>query len=97
MAVSRYQNISKLAGGRRYATSRVNTRIRNAVERGDIVCREHVLKSGERIDIIAGVEYGNSQLYWIIAAASGIGWGLQAPPGTRILIPTSIEQVSRYL
>jgi len=97
MATSRYQNVTKIAAGRRYATSTAQYRIRNAAIRGDLSCREHVLKEGERIDILAGVEYGNSQLYWVISAASGIGWGLQAPPGTRILIPRSIEQVSRYL
>ena len=35
--------------------------------------------------------------WWIIAAASGIGWWLQCPPGTLLAIPTSISQIERLL
>ena len=44
---------------------------------------------GDRFDILAQTYYGDSNLWWIIAAASGIGWGLQCPPGTVIRIPTN--------
>ena len=58
--------------------------------------RQHILKEGERLDVIAGRTYGNARLWWVIAAASGIGWGLQVPPGTQILIPTDLKQVLSY-
>jgi len=45
-----------------------------------------------RLDQLAGQIYGNGSYWWAIAAASDIGWGLQVPPGTRLLIP-DIEQV----
>jgi len=32
-------------------------------------------------------------LWWIIAALSNIGWNLQVPPGTKITLPTNIQQV----
>ena len=37
--------------------------------------------------------YGDSSLWWIIAAASNIGWGLQVPPGTVLKIPTDLGQI----
>ena len=51
------------------------------------------MKEGERLDQIAGVVYGDSTLWWMIAAASGIGWGLQVPPGTKLRIPLSPSEV----
>ena len=43
--------------------------------------------------MIAGDAYNDSSLWWVIAAASGIGWGLQVPPGTVIRIPIDLAQV----
>lgn len=94
---SRYGNTPKIASGRQYGTAVSHNNIRRAVQRGDISTREHVLKEGERLDVIAGRTYGNARLWWIIAAASGIGWGLQVPPGTQVLIPTDLKQVSQYV
>ena len=37
--------------------------------------------------------YKDSRFWWVLAAASDIGWGLQVPPGTIINIP-NINQVS---
>jgi hypothetical protein len=56
-----------------------------------------VLQEGERFDIIAGEVYGDGRLWWIIAAASGIGWFLQVPPGTRINVPVSMDQIARLI
>lgn len=92
----RYANTPKIAAGKQYGTATAHNSIRLAVQRGQIGAREHVLKEGERLDAIAGRVYGNSRLWWIIAAASGIGWGLQVPPGTLLLIPTDLRQVSKY-
>jgi hypothetical protein len=55
-----------------------------------------VLQQNQRLDTIAGDVYGNGKLWWIIAAASNIGWGLQCPAGTILLIP-DLSDVAKYL
>lgn len=93
---SRYNNTPKIAAGRQYGTATAHNSIRVAVQQGRVSVREHIMKEGERLDSIAGRLYGNARLWWIIAAASGIGWCLQVPPGTQLLIPTDLRQVSTY-
>jgi hypothetical protein len=68
--------------------------LREAAINGRLSVREDVLREGERLDTIAGMEYGDSRLWWVIAGSSGIGWGLQVPPGTALLIPTNLAQVA---
>jgi len=48
---------------------------------------------GDRLDLLAFKYYGDSSYWWIIAAASNIGWGLQVPPGTLIKIPRDLDKV----
>lgn len=67
--------------------------IRSAVKRGAIDFTLHEVSEEERLDQIAYRYYGDGRYWWIIASASNIGWWLQVPPGTRIIIPTSLEQV----
>ena len=93
MALRRYSRAPILKGGKQYGSSRTASIIFNAAERGSIRVNVRTAKHGERLDAIAGKIYGDGRLWWIIAAASGIGWGLQVPPGTRIVIPTDISQV----
>lgn len=45
------------------------------------------LKGAERLDTIAGDVYGDGRYWWVIAAASNIGWGLQVPAGTLLTVP----------
>jgi len=45
----------------------------------------------QRLDTLAGKHYGNTQYWWVIAAASGIGWALQVPAGTIIRIPRNLQ------
>ena len=97
MALGRYDNVLKIAGGTKYSTTRGHVNIYQAAEARRISVKEHVMLEGERLDILAGREYGNARLWWIIAAASGIGWGMQVPPGTSILIPTDLSQISRLV
>jgi hypothetical protein len=52
------------------------------------------MKEDARLDVMAGREYGDASLWWVIAAASNIGWGLQVPAGTRILIPATLSQIA---
>lgn len=65
----------------------------NGIENGSISYGVHVLEQGERLDYLAGINYGDSSLWWILAAASGIGYALQVPPGTVIRVPNNISEV----
>lgn len=93
MTLGRYDNNIKIEGGKKFSTSTGHTNIRNAAISGRIEVTPYTLQEGERLDIIAGKTYGNSRLWWVISAASGIGWGLQVPPGTLLLIPRNLSQI----
>jgi len=80
--------------GKQLATPENIRRIQKAVRRNNVITKPIILKEGERLDHLAGKVYGNGQLWWVIAAASGIGWGLQVPPGTRILVPTDLSGIA---
>jgi hypothetical protein len=97
MAVSRYQKDTIISTPQRLSTAEAVPRIRRAVAAGTLATRELVLTEGQRLDNLAGSLYGDGRLWWVIAAASGIGWWLQAPPGTRILIPVDINAVMRLV
>lgn len=96
MAFSRYQRVSLLDSGRQYGTSRAHEVIREAIASGELAFQELTLYESQRLDHIAGLYYGNGRFYWVIAAASNIGWALQVPPGTRIVIP-DLEGVRRLV
>ena len=87
----RYNNSFAIQGGKALDSSNMATTIRNLVTSGQLSTTSIVLKEGERIDQVAGKYYGDSTLWWAIAAASGIGWGLQCPPGTILIIPDKTQ------
>jgi len=97
MSISRYKRSSRIRGGSILSTSDTNTRLRKAAESGRLSSRIHVSKENERLDILAGRYLGSSQYWWVIAACSGVGWGLQVPPGTRLIIPKDISQVEELI
>ncbi len=90
---NRYSGTKKILGGTAYGTSMGAWRIYNAAKNGMISTQVIILKEAQRIDQMAGTAYGNGRLWWVIAAASGVGWNLQCPPGTRLVIPTSLQQI----
>ena len=99
MSISRYSFVGRRFNERNQAfvsTTKTNARIRRAVLAGQIDVQAHTLEQGERLDTIASLAYNSSEYWWVIAAASGIGWNLQVPPGTLIQIPISLESVMRY-
>lgn len=96
MTIKRYARTRIYGLNFRYGTSFAIPAIRENIQNGNIRFSETVLQEGERADIIAGKEYGDGRLWWIIAAASNIGYGLQLPPGTRILIP-NLSDVIRFV
>jgi len=91
--MNRYRSDGVIKNGKAMATPKALKRIRLAVRNGQISITTRTLKEGERLDIVAGKFYNNARLWWIIAAASGIGWAPQAPPGTFLVIPTDLSQI----
>lgn len=92
--VSRYRRAPKIKSGQAFGTYTAGNIIYRAFQQGAIDVDFMVLTESERLDHIAGKFYGDGSLWWIIAAASKIGWGLQVPPGTRLVIPTDIGQIA---
>jgi hypothetical protein len=86
-AVSRYSRAPLLAMGAFFGTSRAASVVRSAVRSGALQTQETVLRGADRLDTMAGALYGDARYWWILAAASDVGWGLQVPPGTVIRAP----------
>jgi hypothetical protein len=93
VAFSRYENDPRVDNGRLLGTNQSISAVRSAVRSGRLSTTTLVLPESQRLDIIAGQFYGDGRLWWVIAAASDIGWWLQVPAGTRIIVPNSIEAV----
>lgn len=93
---SRYARTKILGLGKRYATSFAIPAIRQNIANGNIRTDEIILSERERMDTLAGKAYGDGRFSWVIAAASNIGWQLQVPPGTRILIP-NLDDIAKYI
>lgn len=92
MTIRRY-NASPVIGGLGYGTPEYIQQIYQAVIDNRLTYTTHVMNFGDRLDTLAAINYGAGDLWWIIAAASGIGWGMQVPPDTLIRIPTDLNQV----
>ena len=96
MALSRYSftsNSTNSLGENLVSISNASPTIFKAIESGRINFSVHLLEEGERLDYLAGIYYGDSSFWWVLAAASGIGYALQVPPGTVIRVPSSIAEV----
>tara|TARA_B100000131_G_scaffold110724_1_gene107696 strand:- start:2702 stop:2995 length:294 start_codon:yes stop_codon:yes gene_type:complete len=93
MAISRYRNDLEIRGGTLKASARAVMRIRKAIRAGSVRFRVIRLKEDARLDQIAGEAYGNGSLWWVIAAASDIGWAWQCPAGTEIRLPTDLSEI----
>lgn len=86
-AASRYTRAPVLGFGVQFGTSQATNVIRSAVRSGAIPVKTITLRGIDRLDTIAGSVYGDGRYWWILAAASDIGWGLQLPAGTVVKIP----------
>ena len=80
----------------RYGTSYAIPAIRQNIQAGNIRFQQIVLQESNRLDILAGSYYGDGKLWWLIAAASDIGYCLQVPVGTIIKIP-DLRDCSKYV
>lgn len=92
MYIDRY-SADNLINGKILGTNGAIQRIRDGISNGTVSTTTIVLTEQDRLDVIAGRFYGDGRLWWIIAAASGIGWWLQVPPGTRVVVPTDVNQI----
>ena len=93
----RYNRVTTVKGGKQYGTSRACNSIYHATRNGTIASYKRVTLEGERLDILAGKIYGDASLWWVIAAASGMGWGLQVPPNSVLIIPSNLEEIALYV
>jgi hypothetical protein len=87
MAFSRYARAPRLSLGAQFGTSVAIQNVRTAIKDGRLPVKTIVVRGAERLDTLAGVLYGDSRYWWVLAAASDIGWGLQIPPGTIVKVP----------
>ena len=94
--ISRYSSDVLVKFGRGLGTHDACRKIHNGVKSGVISSDIRIVKENERLDVIAGQKYGDASLWWVIAAASGIGWGLQVPPGIVLRVPTNLDEVARF-
>jgi len=97
MAIRRYARTTRLALGSRYGTSDAILKIRQSISLGVIPFKTLVISQGQRLDTVAGREYGDATLWWVIAAASDIGWSPQVPPGTILRVPTNLTTIAQAL
>lgn len=93
MSFSRYGFTRASLTGRSLSTPEAANAIYQAVKTGQLQCTQYMLKESERLDHIAYKQLGDSSLWWVLAATSGIGWSLQVPPGTLVNIPNDISIV----
>lgn len=82
MAFSRYTKTSILRMGEQYGTAFGVTIVRTAIKNGTLTTSEFIVHEAQRLDTIAGSIYGDGRYWWVLAATSNIGWGLQIAPGT---------------
>ena len=54
-----------------------------------------ITQSGKRLDHYAYDYYEDGSLWWIIAAASGVGWWLQVPEGVVLKIPLNLSDIEQ--
>ena len=95
--VNRYRRAPKIKKGKAYGTFDPCYYVYQAAITGQIDTQPYTTKEGERLDILAGKYLGDGKLWWAIAAASGIGWNLQVPPGTYLRIPTNSRQLQQII
>ena len=93
MTIRRYVRDGTVLGGKAFGTSAAVNAIRQNIRQGNISFTVQNLAEAQRLDVLAGEVYGDASLWWVIAAASDIGWALQVPPGTFLRIPTDLNEI----
>lgn len=87
MAFSRYSRDDVGIGGQGLTVAQASISLRQAIRSGFIIpTKTLTITQADRLDTLAGELYGDARYWWVLAAASNIGWGLQVPPGTVIFV-----------
>ena len=89
----RYTNDRTIKAGSTKATNKAAIKLREEFAAGNITVQVIVIGSKLRLDQVAFRYMGDATMWWAIAALSDIGWGMQLPPGTRIVVPTNRQQI----
>lgn len=85
MATSRYGIDPRINLGQQLGTPDSSLQLKRAIREGRVpIVSSITLTGNDRLDSLAGTVYGDAKYWWVLAIASGIGWGLQVPPGTVI-------------
>jgi hypothetical protein len=95
--INRYSRDSKIALGTQLGTPLAVSGLRTALKNGTITpSKQFLVTENDRLDTLAGAVYGDASMWWVLAAASGIGWGMQVPPGTVISV-LRLEDVKKVI
>lgn len=94
--MKRYKRDQRISGGLLQTAQSVTT-LRRAKEFNLLSLRTVILTKSQRLDHIAFKEFGDPHAWWIIAALSDIGWGMQLPPGTILSIPTDLRVIQQLV
>ena len=94
--MKRYKRDQRISGGL-LQTAQAVTTLRRAKEFNLLSLRKIILSDSKRLDHIAYKELGDPHAWWVIAALSDIGWGMQLPPGTILYIPTDMRTVKQLV
>ena len=88
----RYTRDGRIAGGK-LASAQAVPKIRRARDLGLIKTKDYIIQESQRLDHLAARFFNDSQLWWVLAALSDIGWALQVPAGTIIKVPNNLEAI----
>ena len=95
--MGRYSSDGAIRGGKSGASPEAQLRLRAAFEAQQISTVTLVIGANTRLDQIAFSHMGDPSLWWSIAVLSKIGWPLQLPEGTRIIVPTNPDQIREIM
>ena len=94
--MSRYESDTVIKRGEGFSTAKAAKNLRKAYEAGNLTTKTIILGASTRLDQVAYSFLGDPSYWWAIAALSGIGWGLQLPHDTRLIVPTDISEVKGF-
>ena len=97
MSIGRYTFANRFNAGEGISNPRSSSKIFRAVESGQISVTYTRLGGAQRLDAIAYEKYGDGSYWWVIAAASGIGYCLQASAGAYLRIPNNLSDALRFV
>lgn len=92
----RYSYTPQFQFGSSLGTSETLYNIRSSVQNNFVPYTQITTVGSTRLDHLAGFYYEDPSMWWVIAAASNIGWGMQVPSGTLVRIP-DLQSISSFL